>query len=185
MSRQLKQEVVGAWVRRLRTERRMSLRALARDTDFSPSFISQVENGVVSPSIASMEKIAHALGTTLGEFFAAAAKGSGGLVVRVADRLQMSSAWSQARIEALGPMRGQRFEPVLITLEPEGRSAKHPVARDQEEFAFVLSGEPTLTLGPEEHQLRAGDAVTIRARELRRWENRSANVARILIVAER
>jgi len=53
----------------------MSLRSLASRTDFSPSFISQVENGVVSPSIASMEKIAGALGVTLGEFFAAAAEG--------------------------------------------------------------------------------------------------------------
>ena len=185
MSRPLRQEVVGAWVRRLRTERRMSLRELARLSDFSPSFISQVENGVVSPSIASMQTIATALGTTLGEFFAAAAEGDTGLIVRVADRLQMSSLWSNARIEALSPMKGQRFEPVLITLDPGGRSSKHPTARDTEEFAFVLSGEPTLTLGPDEHLLRTGDAVTIRPRELRRWENRSSVVVRILVVSNR
>jgi transcriptional regulator with XRE-family HTH domain len=185
MSRLLKQEAVGAWVRRLRTEQRMSLRALAARTDFSPSFISQVENGVVSPSIASMEKIANSLGVTLGEFFAAAAEGEGGLIVRVADRLQMSSLWSQGRIEALGPFTGRRLEPVLITLDSGGRSGKHPYAHDAEEFAYVLEGEPTLTLGPEEHRLRPGDAVTIRAQELRRWENRAAAVARILIVSVR
>src|SRR5512143_2784891 len=112
MSRLLKQEAVGAWVRRLRTEQRMSLRNLASRTDFSPSFISQVENGVVSPSIASMEKIANALGVTLGEFFAAASGGEGGLIVRVADRMQVSSQWSHGRIEGLAPMTGRRLEPV-------------------------------------------------------------------------
>jgi len=33
--------------------------------------------------------------------------------------------------------------------------------------------------------LKAGDAVTLRAGELRRWENRGSAVARILIVASR
>ncbi len=185
MSPVLRQDAVGAWVRRLRTEQGMSLRSLAARTDFSPSFISQVENGVVSPSIASMQKIAQALGVSLGEFFAAAAEGEPGLIVRVADRQQLSSGWSHARLESLGPIAGRRQEPILMTLEPEGRSAKHPCASGAEEFAFVLEGQPTLTLGPEEHVLRPGDAVTIRARELRRWENRTRAVVRVLVVSVR
>jgi quercetin dioxygenase-like cupin family protein len=163
----------------------MTLRALAARTDFSPSFMSQVENGTVSPSIASMEKIANALGVSLGEFFAAAAKGQGGLIVRVTERLQIPSLWSQGRIEALAPMTGRRLEPVLISLDPGGRSGKHPFAHDTEEFAFVLAGTATLTLGPEEHVLRTGDAVTIRAQELRRWENKGRRVVRVLIVSAR
>jgi quercetin dioxygenase-like cupin family protein len=163
----------------------MSLRTLASRTNFSPSFISQVENGVVSPSIASMEKIAVSLGVTLGEFFAAASEGEGGLIVRVADRLQLASLWSQGRIEALGPVTGRRMEPVLITLDPGGRSGKHPYAHNSEEFAFVLEGKPTLTLGPEEHSLEPGDAVTIRAQELRRWENKGPRAARILVISSR
>jgi quercetin dioxygenase-like cupin family protein len=163
----------------------MTLRALAARTDFSPSFMSQVENGTVSPSIASMEKIANALGVSLGEFFEAAAQGEGGLIVRLTDRLQIPSLWSQGKIEALAPMTGRRLEPVLISLDPGGRSGKHPYAHDTEEFAFVLAGTPTLTLGPEEHVLRTGDAVTIRAQELRRWENKGKRVVRVLIVSAR
>lgn len=163
----------------------MSLRSLAARTDFSPSFISQVENGLVSPSIASMEKICTALGVSLGEFFAAAGEGEQELIVRPSKRLQMSSTWSQAQIEALGPMTGSRLEPLLVTLAPGGRSAKHPYAHATEEFAFVLVGRPTLTLGPTEHELHAGDSVTIRARELRRWENRTESPVKILTVTMR
>ncbi len=185
MTRLLKQHAVGEWVRRLRTEARMSLRALATATDFSPSFISQVENGVVSPSIASMEKIATALGVSLGEFFAAAAEGEAGLIVRAQDRLQMSSLWSHGRVEALAPMTGRRLEPVFITLDPGGRSGKHPHATGIEQFVFVVEGQPTLALGPEEHVLGPGDAVTIRAQELHRWENRTTAPVRILVVSPR
>jgi transcriptional regulator with XRE-family HTH domain len=62
MPTRLKQQAVGEQVRLLRTQRGMSLRSLAAQTDFSPSFISQLENGQVSPSISSMERIAAALG---------------------------------------------------------------------------------------------------------------------------
>ena len=62
-------------MRRLREQRGLSLRALAAATDFAPSFISQLEHGTVSPSIASMERIVGALGVSLGEFFASLASG--------------------------------------------------------------------------------------------------------------
>jgi transcriptional regulator with XRE-family HTH domain len=182
----LKQQIVGKHVRRLRTENGISLRGLASQTGFSPSFMSQVENGQVSPSISSMERIAEALGVTLGEFFAAAAEGEGGLIVRAVDRQGLTSAWSSAEIEALSmPRPAVRLEPVLITLHPGGRSAKHPYAHSREEFAFVLEGRVTLTLGPDRHRLKKGDAATILPQELRLWVNEFARPARILIVSGR
>ena len=185
MSPQLKQEAVGAHIRQLRTDRGMSVRELAAQTDFSPSFISQVENGLASPSISSMQKIADALGVTLGEFFAAAAGGEGGYVVRAGDRPTLTSGWSDAEIEALVSRPSARLEPILITLRPGGRSAKHPFPHPHEDFGFVLEGEVTLTLGPETHTLKRGDAVTILPRESRRWENTSTKTARILIISAR
>jgi transcriptional regulator with XRE-family HTH domain len=180
----LKQQAVGLHVRELRTAAGMSLRGLAERTDFSPSFISQVENGQVSPSIASMERIAGALGVTLGEFFAAASRGAAGTIVRAADRTVLASSWSAASVAALSSMSGHRdLEPVLITLEPGGRSGKHPAPHATEEFAFVLEGEVTVTLGFERHRLCAGDAATILPRELRLWENAGTRPARVLVVS--
>jgi transcriptional regulator with XRE-family HTH domain len=186
MASVLKQHVVGAHVRRLRTERGMSLRSLAANTEFSPSFISQLENGQVSPSISSMEKIAAALGVTLGEFFAAAQQGEGGLIIRATERTLLNSGWSNAEIAALSPMKAsQHLEPVLITLKPGGRSGKHPYPHAGEEFAFVIEGQVDLTLGPEKHALRPGDAVMILPRELRLWENPSPGLAQVLVVSLR
>jgi quercetin dioxygenase-like cupin family protein/DNA-binding XRE family transcriptional regulator len=182
MSPFLKQQAVGEHVRRLRAQSGMSVRMLAKQAGFSPSFMSQVENGQVSPSISSMEKIAAAVGVTLGAFFAAVAGGEGGLVVRVADRQVLGSGWSDAEIEAL-TARGStaRLEAILITLRPGGRSGSHPYAHSREEFAFVLQGEVMLTLGPDEHRLRRGDAATILPGELRLWRNAARAPARILI----
>jgi transcriptional regulator with XRE-family HTH domain len=177
---------VGHHVRRLREEKGLSLRGLAEQTGFSPSFISQLERGLVSPSINSMEKIAGVLGQSLGGFFAGVGGAEGGLIVRASERQTMPSSWSKGDIETLSPMRqGRRLEPLLISLEPGGRSGKHPVAHPTEEFAYVLEGTLDLTLGPDVHSLAAGDAVTILSQELRLWVNNSAALARVIIVASR
>jgi len=182
----LKQEAVGAHIRQLRSAAQMSLRTLAARTDFSPSFISQVENGLVSPSINSMQKIAEALGVTLGEFFAAASKGKGGTIVRVAERETLPSSWSQAQVEGLARIDARHpLEALLVTLEGGGRSGKHPYPRPQEEFAFVLEGEVSLTLGPETRVMEQGDAVMILPRELRLWVNEGTSSVRILLVSTR
>lgn len=179
----LKQQQVGLLVRRLREQARLSVRALAAQTDFSPSFISQLENGQVSPSIHSMERIAHVLGATLGSFFAAIGQGEGGLVLRRADRQRVRSSWSNAELESLGrPSRQRRLDAILITLAPGGRSGKHPVSHRTEEFAMVLKGRIDLRLGPDEHHLAAGDAVTLLPGELRLWTNSGRVQSQVLIV---
>jgi transcriptional regulator with XRE-family HTH domain len=183
MPTRLKQQAVGEQIRRLRLEGAMTLRKLAKRTGFSPSFLSQLENGLVSPSISSMEKIAEALGTTFVDFFAAASEADGGLVVRASDRQALSSGWSNAAVEAVSPAASAaRLEAMLITLRPKGRSGKHPYAHTREELAFVLSGTVTLTLGPEDNRLEAGDAACILPGELRLWRNDGGSPARILIV---
>ena len=182
MALRLQQHLVGEKLRQARLQLGMTLRTLARQTGFSPSFMSQVENGQVSPSIGSMERIASAVGLTLGEFFDSVAGGEGGLIVRVADRQSLSSRWSDAEIEVLSAPRS-RLEMLLITLRPGGRSGKHPYAHPSEEVAFVAHGEVMLTLGAQEHRLRLGDAATILAGELRLWRNCTRAPARIVIVS--
>jgi transcriptional regulator with XRE-family HTH domain len=180
----LKQEVIGRLVRQLRLRSGLSARALGARTGFSPSFISQLENGLVSPSIGSMQKIAATLGVTLGEFFTAAGEGAAGTIVRARDRKRFQSDWSSADLQLLAASR--RLEAVLITLEPGGRSGKHPASgHDHEEFAFVMKGPLTLTLGPNRHSLHTGDSVLLLPGELRMWENPGAGAGRLMVVTLR
>src|SRR5687768_14097454 len=154
---------LGGRLRTLRQARGLSVRTLAARTDFSPSFISQVENGLASPSIASLARIAEQLGTSLGQFFGAAdaAIGSAGganalgpRVVRASTRQALVSSWSRARVETLGrPGAGHRLEPVLITFAPGGRSGAAPYPDPRELFAIVFEGELRLTLVDEPHTL--------------------------------
>jgi transcriptional regulator with XRE-family HTH domain len=186
MSTVVDPHVIGEHIRRLRTERRLSVRAFAAETGFSASFISQLENGQVAPSLGSLHKIAETLGVTLGEFFAAAETGDELMIVRPQDRHRLDSTWTDAHIEALGSMKqSHRLEPMVAVFGPGGKSGKRPHDQAREEFAFVVRGEVTLTLADEENTLRAGDAVMLPARAPRLWENRTKAVAEILMVSPR
>jgi transcriptional regulator with XRE-family HTH domain len=186
MSTVVDPQVIGDHIRRLRTERRLSVRAFAAETGFSASFISQLENGQVAPSLGSLHKIAETLGVTLGEFFAAAETGDEPLIVRRDERHRLDSTWTDAHIESVGPMRqSHKLEPMIAVFGPGGKSGKHPHDQAREEFAFVLRGEVTLTLADEENTLTAGDAVTLPARAPRLWENRTKEIAEILMVSSR
>jgi transcriptional regulator with XRE-family HTH domain len=175
-------DTLGDWIRRLREQRSLTLRALAEQTGFSPSFLSQVETGQASPSISSMERIATALGVTLGQFFHAA-EGALQPVVRANSRLRLTSQWSKAEIETLGSGDPSvRLEPSLVTLEPGATSGNNAYASLRDQFVFVLDGEVVLTHGQDDYVLLAGDSATIRSGVAKRWRNESPQTARILIV---
>lgn len=62
---------VGVAIRKLRTERELSLRALSASCGLSVSFLSMVERGQSSLALTSLQRIASALGTSIPELFEA------------------------------------------------------------------------------------------------------------------
>jgi len=175
---------VGERVRNLRTVLKMSVRTLASQAGFSPSFISQVENGLVSPSIASLERIASVLEVTLAGFFTIPHPWAN--VTHTENRQELASSWSRARIESLMPSGTARhLEAVMITLASGGRSGKRTSSHPGEEFALVFDGEVSLTLGDDVHILRRGDTVSFNSEVPHLWENLRTDDAQVVIVSPR
>ena len=153
------EENLGDCLRRLREQQRISLRALAEQTGFSASFLSQIENSQCSPSISSMEKIAGALGVTLWQFFHVAETRQA-TVVRAANRPQLTLEWSKAEVDGLGFLGdGSRFQAALVRMHSGGLSGKHARPSINDEFVFVHEGEAILTLEDQDQILVKGDSV--------------------------
>lgn len=176
---------LGSIIRRLRHKQQLSVRGLADKCGFSPSFISQVELGQASPSIASTERITSALGVTLGEFFRSAAP-SLPAVIRARQRPVMQSQWSRAKIEVIGSSNeDSRLQSMMITLKARGASASKPHTRQVEQFAIVFQGAVALHLEDNLHLLKQGDSVSIPAGIRHYWINNSRKIVRLLIVSSR
>jgi transcriptional regulator with XRE-family HTH domain len=175
---------LGEALRQKRESLGISLRTLATRLDFSPSFISQVENGLASPSIGSLEKIAAALEMSLAELFQPSGPHAKPGIVRAGDRQTIRSEWSQAEIESLLSRHDVQLEPMLVKLASGGSSGKHPHASAREQFAYILAGAVTLTIDGEDQVLKKGDAVSLAANAAVRWQNHARSATQILIVAQ-
>ncbi|WP_446742269.1 helix-turn-helix domain-containing protein [Silvibacterium acidisoli] len=175
---------LGEALREKRESLGISLRTLAARLDFSPSFISQVENGLASPSIGSLEKIAGALEMSLAELFRPSGSHTKSGIVRSSERPAIRSEWSQAEIESLLSRHDVQLEPMLVKLAPGGSSGKHPHASAREQFAYIVAGAVTLTLDGVDQVLKKGDAVSIPAAAAVRWQNHARSATQILIVSQ-
>ena len=60
---------IGGKIKRLRIANQLTLEELANRSELTKGFLSQVERNLTSPSIATLEDILEALGTTLHDFF--------------------------------------------------------------------------------------------------------------------
>lgn len=176
------ESTIGETLHRLRVERGLSLRTLASKTGFSPSFLSQVENGQASPSISSLERLLQPLGLRLVDFFEEASAESG-TVMRSSARKSFTSEWSRASFASVVPRGALRsLEGLIITLSPSGRSGKPTSTNPSEQLALVLEGSIALIMSGKQFNLTGGDAAAIPAGCPHGWENLSEADARIAII---
>jgi transcriptional regulator with XRE-family HTH domain len=170
---------LGARIRALRLARGQTLRDLAGRAGVTESFLSQVERGVASPSIASVQRIARALGQTIAELFAE--QEVHGEVVRVADRRRVTYPGLNAVDEFLTRKPDGRLQVILSTIEPGGGTGDEAYTHESdEEVVVVLEGVLDLWVGDERYHLEAGDAVTHSSRVPHRNTNPGPGLARVL-----
>ncbi|MDP9438878.1 MAG: cupin domain-containing protein [Actinomycetota bacterium] len=176
-------ESIGRKVRELRTQRGLSLRTLAARTGFSPSFISQMELDALSPSIASLEKVAEELGVSLGQFFSSI-EAAPREVVRKEERPEHESGWSKSTVALLADgAPGRKLSAIEITVEPGGTSGKRAAFGAQEAVVLVLSGELTVRLRGRETELGEGDSVYVSEGAEFSWKNTGSERATLVLVA--
>jgi quercetin dioxygenase-like cupin family protein len=147
---------IGFRVRAARQREALSLRELAARTGLSISFLSQLERDRVAPSIASLKRVADALGTRVAELLADPSAPD-----KVVHRRGARPIWrlARARYELLAPGEGRAMQPQLTTFEPGGSNGDHPVTHAGEELVYMLAGRAELGLGDEVTALEEGDAA--------------------------
>ena len=170
---------LGARLRWLRRSQKLTLRELAERASVTESFLSQVERGVASPSVASLQRIAHGLGLAIAELFAGGS--NAGRVVRRTERRRVEYRGLHAIDEFVTPPTASRLQVILSTIEPGGGTGDEPYTHESdEEVVLVLEGELDLWVADEHYHLDAGDAITYSSRLPHRNENRGAVPARVV-----
>ena len=149
---------VGERLRAIRIARRRTLREVAGRAGLSESFLSQVERGRASASIASLRRIADGLGVSIADLF----QPSGPERPRVLRRDERPSlafgVLGRKMLLTTKPLH--HLEVFVGELDPDGSTGAEQYAHgESEELFVVLNGTVRLELGDDVHELETGDSI--------------------------
>jgi DNA-binding transcriptional MerR regulator/quercetin dioxygenase-like cupin family protein len=168
----------GQRFRRLRVKRGLSLAKVARATKVSVGFLSALERGQMSSSVATLQRLARFFKTNIFSMFEA--NGDAQPLVRPSQRKVLETS-PHVRMELLA-WGNTVMEPHLFRIKPGGGSGES-YAHEGEEFLHVLRGEFEIWLHKQGHyRLKHGDSLYFESSTPHRWKNPGRSEAWILWV---
>jgi len=152
---------IGTKLKKLRKEKGFSILHLSEKAGVSTGQISQVERGLVTPSVVNLWKLSQVLGVSI-DFFFEERKADGGEIIRAGDHRKISMNKGNDIYEILSPEgRDHQIDFMKIVLKPHGvqYKRKNTMIHDGEECGYVLSGMMTVKFNDVEYDLHEGDSI--------------------------
>jgi len=172
--------IVGRCIRELRTNKGLSLRALAELSGLSTNAISLIERGDNSPTVSSLHNLATALNVPITAFFEQQGDGQ---VIHLKKNKRPTSETAGVKMENLGSgLPNQQIEPFLMTIKPGGSSTGSQITHSGEELVYVLKGMLTGMIGEREYRLEEGDSLLFLASQPHIYRNHTSKMAQLLII---
>jgi transcriptional regulator with XRE-family HTH domain len=156
------EQAIGVQVRQLRRRVGITVSELAASAGLSGGMLSKIENGQISPSLASLQALATALNVPITTFFStfeekrdcSFVKAGTGVII------ERRGTKSGHQYSLLGHALGGNVvvEPYLITLSKD--AVPYPAFQHEgTEFIYMLTGEVLYRHGDQSYHLTPGDAL--------------------------
>ncbi|SNT13109.1 helix-turn-helix domain-containing protein [Tropicimonas sediminicola] len=155
---------IGRQVRELRKRHRMTGADLATKAGLSVGMLSKIENGVISPSLHTLQVLANALSVPLLQLFSGFEETRGAMHVKSGEGVEIEREGTRAghNYQLLGHIgsneSGVVVEPYMITLTTE--SDRFPVFQHEGiEMIYMLEGIVDYRHGETTYRLEPGDSL--------------------------
>jgi len=176
---------LGARIKALRRERELQQRQLAEKAALTPSMVSQIESGRLTPSLNTLGRIAAGLGVPIAALF----DGQAPTPIRISrktDHPVVSFDGSPETWTVLGAgLFEGKIRAVVSTLDGRGQGVttdKVVIKPGQMKLFYVLDGTVGLRYNGERQTLEAGDSALLDGGLPHGWENLGTRKARVLWV---
>jgi len=180
----LEEKKIAEKIRNLRMEKNITLDILAERTGFTKGYLSKLENARKVPPIATLSRIARALGVEIVDFFDKTTNDTSYCIVRKGERkpvIRNGTLFGYYYESIAYGKRHKKMEPFIITLIPHAKD--HTIFdHNGEELMFVLEGKMKVFLGDERHSLEEGDCIYFDSNIPHRGECIGDTEARVLVV---
>jgi transcriptional regulator with XRE-family HTH domain len=163
---------IGAKVAKARAERGWSLATLAERAGLSTAAIHKIEKSGMTPTIASLMKVAAALGKSVGYFVEEVEATRPVTVIRADERSRLYTSKEGLELQNISG----RYGPFWVAgaeaiVEPRADSGPDPMSHPGEELVLLLDGSMTFTIDGEPYELQAGDSIHFRTVRPHSWAN--------------
>lgn len=172
--------VLGERIKDLRLSCELTQEELADRCELTKGYISQIENDLTSPSIATLIDILSALGTDLKEFFAGEETeekltfNKNEFIEKITEEYTLNWLVPNAQKNSM--------EPTLVKLNPNG-STDEDFPHEGEEFGYVLKGEIILVIGKRRVRVKKGESFYFTANKVHQIINCSTTYAEFIWVS--
>lgn len=155
---------IGRQVRELRRRQRMTGSDLAGQAGLSVGMLSKIENGVISPSLNTLQTLANALRVPVIQLFTGYEEPRGAMHVKAGTAVEVERAGTRAghQYHLLGHIgsnnSGVVVEPYMIVLSTE--SDRFPTFQHEGiEMLYMLQGQLGYRHGDQIYHLEPGDSL--------------------------
>ena len=169
---------IGAKVARARSERGWSLAQLAQRAGLSPAAVHKIEKSGMTPTIASLMKVAAALGKSVA-YFVDESENPDVNVIRGDDRARVYTSKQGLDLRNLsGRYGGFAMAGAEAVVEPFADSGPTPMNHPGEELVIVLEGRMEFEVDGTPFEIGPGDSIHFRALRPHSWRNPADEPAR-------
>ena len=180
METELVNKQIGRKIKDLRLQKGLTQQELADRTELTKGYISQLEHGLVAPSVITLLDLIECLGTTPADFFTdeqpeQVVYSEQGFFEKI-DEGGNSIQW------IVPTAQKNRMEPLLVLLRPH-QKLEEDDPHEGEEFGYVITGRIRLHVGERAYVVKAGESFYYAADKVHFIENTTANPARFIWVS--
>ncbi len=148
---------IGGNIKKLRLQRGLTQEELAERCELTKGYISQLENDLASPSIATLVDILSILGVTPASFFSEEKEEK---VVYTPQDYFISEAEGVEKVWIIPNSQDHEMEPVILILN-EGATGGVRVPFEGEEIGYVLEGRVRIETDKGVYKARRGESFYI------------------------
>ena len=171
---------IGKKIKNLRTLNNLTQEELASRCDLTKGYISQLENDLTSPSIATLVDILDVLGTNLNEFFSSDTI-SEKIVFTKEDYFSKNNEYGVITWLITNAQKNE-MEPILLNLYPN-QETPHDYPHEGEEFGFVLEGSILVCLDNQKFKCKKGESFYYSSNKTHYLKNTSSTNAKIIWIS--
>jgi len=165
---------IGQRIRDLRISVGMTLAELSRAAKVSIGTLSQLERGLVSPTVRTLYTVGNALGVApawlIDPSQSATDSSESAFVVR-ANKRQKFLDTGGVRKDIASPAASERLKGFFMVIEPGCGSGTEPYIHTGEEIGLILSGTLELSIDGQSFTLNEGDCFAFESTRPHRFSN--------------